>query len=206
MPKGHPYVFCIDVGSPKKIGWADSKSRRGTGDDLALALIELAHRLKRNEKVALGFEAPIWTPFRSELSEITKSRGGLELSPSRPWSAGAGCGALGVALALMPWCFNQISSAAGPVPATVRLDRFRSDCNLLLWEAFVSGAMKVDGATHHDDAALACDSFMARWPDLLSDIPEQSAFNHAVSSAILAGLDVDHREFSQPSLVIGARN
>jgi hypothetical protein len=74
---------------------------------------------------------------------------------------------------------------------------------LFLWEAFVSGAMKVVGTTHYDDARLACEAFVTRWPDLLSDVPPEPAVNHAVSSAMAAGLSIDRNELVTPALVIG---
>lgn len=64
--------------------------------------------------------------------------------------------------------------------------------------------MKVAGTTHHDDARLACDAFIARWPDLVSDVSPEPALNHAVSSAMVAGLAVDGDELAMSALVVGA--
>ena len=153
--------------------------------------------------VALGFEAPIWTPTRIDLARITSRRGGVETTYNRAWSAGAGTGALGAALALMPWCLARIAKRARPVATTVDLQRFRENGSLFLWEAFVSGTMKVVGSSHHDDARLACQAFIARWPELSSDIPAEPAINHAVSSAMAAGLSVEPGELVLPAVVIG---
>jgi hypothetical protein len=153
--------------------------------------------------VALGFEAPIWTPTRTDLARITSRRGGVETKYNRAWSASAGTGALGAALALMPWCLTRIVKAAGPVAATVDLERFRDTGGLFLWEAFVSGAMKVAGTSHHDDARLACEAFVARWPNLISDIPSEPAINHAVSCAMAAGLSINPSELALPAIVVG---
>ncbi len=198
-----PYVLCVDVGGPKKIGWADDEGRDGTGANLGEALDRLAALLLAGRRVALGFEAPIWTPVRGELARITRSRGGVETTYNRAWSAAAGTGALGAALALMPWCLTRIAKGSGPVATTVDLQRFHERGGLFLWEAFVSGAMKVVGTTHHDDARLACEAFVARWPDLLSDVPPEPAMNHAVSSAMAAGLSIDRNELVIPALVVG---
>ncbi len=199
----NPYVLCVDVGGPTKIGWADSEGRDGTGDTLGAALDELAELLLARRPVALGFEAPIWTPVRVELARITGRRGGVETTYNRAWSAGAGCGALGAALALMPWCLTRIAKGAGPVATTVDLQRFQDGDGLFLWEAFVSGLMKAAGTTHHDDARLACQAFVARWPDLRSDVPGEPALNHAVSSAMAAGLSIRQDELVLPALVVG---
>jgi hypothetical protein len=124
--------------------------------------------------VAIGFEAPIWTPRRADLARITGRRGGIETANNRAWSAGAGTGALGAALALMPWTFSHIRQGAGPVVLTVDLARFRSGAApLFVWEAFVSGIGK--GTSHHDDALLAVEAFLARWPAATSDVPPEPA-------------------------------
>lgn len=198
-----PHVLCVDVGGPTKIGWADSEGRDGTGANLGAALDGLTALLLAGHRIALGFEAPIWTPVRVELARITGRRGGVEKTSNRAWSAGAGIGALGAALALMPWCLTRIAKGAGPVATTVDLQRFREGGGLFLWEAFVSGVMKAVGTTHHNDARLACEAFVARWPDLRSDVPAEPALNHAVSSAMVAGLSIHRDELVVPALVVG---
>lgn len=197
-----PYVLCVDVGGPERIGWADVDGRDGTGADLGDALDRLSWRLRNDGWAALGFEAPIWTPTRTELSRLTARRGGVETTYNRAWSAGAGGGVLCAALALMPWCLARIAGIARPVTATVCLRRFRENGGLFLWEAFVSGKMKVVGASHQDDARHACQAFIARWPELSSDIPPEAAINHAVSSAMAAGLSIELDELVLPALVI----
>jgi hypothetical protein len=68
--------------------------------------------------------------------------------------------------------------------------------------------MKVAGTNHQDDARLACDIFVERWPNLRSDIPPEDsdvdrALNHAVSAAIVAGLLIDAGELGIPAVVLG---
>jgi hypothetical protein len=63
--------------------------------------------------------------------------------------------------------------------------------------------MKVVGSTHHNDARLACQAFIDRWPDLASDITAERAVNHAVSSAMVANLSIDPNKLVLPALVIG---
>ena len=199
-----PHVLCIDVGGPKNIGWADSTGAIGSGADILTALDRALALLKLGEPVAIGFEAPIWTPRRSELKELTSRRGGIEKVYNRPWSAGAGIGALGAALALMPWIFAYIRREAGPLALTVDLERFCSGETLLfIWEAFVSGIAK--GASHHDDALLAVAAFLGRWPDVRSDVPAEPALNHAVSAALASGLGADLAELTQAAIVVGVK-
>lgn len=197
-----PHILCIDVGSPAKVGWADDAGRIGSGLDIGEALDRAAALVAQGQPVALGFEAPIWTPRRAELARITGRRGGIETKYNRAWSAGAGTGALGAALALMPWCFAHLRGVAGDCAVTVNLERFRDgSVPLFVWEAFVSGIGK--GTSHHDDALLAVQAFKARWPSLESDVPAEPALNHAISAATASGLHTDSSEFGMASVVIG---
>ena len=198
-----PYVLCIDVGSYRNIGWAASDGACGTGEDLDSALDLVGACARSAGGAAIGFEAPIWTPARSVLTMLTRTRGGVEKAHNRAWSASAGCGALAAALVLMPYCLSRIYAVAGAIRATVDVDGFVMNRGLLIWEAFVSGSMKVVGTKHHDDARMACDAFTRRWPALMSDIPGEPATNHAIASAIAAGLTVDAAELRQPALVVG---
>ncbi|WP_238306511.1 hypothetical protein, partial [Methylobacterium gregans] len=106
------------------------------------------------------------------------------------------------ALALMPWSFARLRKTAGPVIVTINLARFRAgEASLFVWEAFVSGLGK--GTSHHDDALLAVQAFVARWPSLTSDILPEPALNHAVSAALASGLRVEVAEIAMPAVVVG---
>lgn len=93
--------------------------------------------------------------------------------------------------------------AVGPVATTVDLGRFQEVGGLLLWEAFISGEMKIAGSTHHDDARVACEVFVERWHNLESEVPPERATNHAISCAMAAGHDIDAAELIKPAIVIG---
>lgn len=197
-----PFTMCVDVGAPRNIGWSASDGSSGDGGNLRDGLDQLAEVLRQGQPATLGFEAPVWTPRRTDLARITGRRAGIEQELNRPWAAGPGTGALGAALALMPWCLARIVEVAGPVPTTIDLQRFKSGGGLLLWEAFVSGARKGASVTHAEDARIACDAFQARWPELVSDIPAEPALNHAVSSAMAVGLSIDPKELTMAALVV----
>ncbi len=202
MSERSVYVFCVDVGSPNNVGWADSEGNAGGPAAFEGALLNVSRRLQRGELVALGFEAPIWTPRRSEFARLTSSRGGAELALKRAWSAGAGCGALGAALALMPWCFTQLA-AGGVVPATTSVERFRQwRGGLFVWEALVTGAAK--GVEHHHDATYAVEAFVARLRDPQSDVPAEPALNHAAVALMVAGFAIAPDELASAGLVIAA--
>lgn len=195
------HIFCIDVGAPRNIGWADEEGQTGSGDDLAPALAELGRRLAEGQRVAIGFEAPTWTPRRADLAKITGSRGGAEAALRRPWSAGAGCGVLAAGLALMPWCFAILAATAGPTKATTQAGSFKAwSSGLFIWEALVTGTAK--GLSHHADAAFAVAAFRNRLPHLRSDIPKESALNHAAVALSVAGFEVNQEEVGMAGVVV----
>ena len=99
------------------------------------------------------------------------------------------------------WTFARIAESA-LVAATCRLDRWRERGGLLVWEAFVTGVAKLK--THDDDAGTALDVFMARWPDLRSDIPPEPALNLAIASAMSADSLVQLDELGSAAIVIAA--
>ena len=156
----------------------------------------------RGTPVAIGFEAPIWTPRRMDLARITGRRGGVEARYNRAWSAGAGAGALGAALAVMPWALTRPQQVTGPVTATTSLAAFLAGrSRILLWEAFMSDILKTTGL-HHDDARLAVEAFAARWPEIETDIPAEPAVSHAAVAASIAGFRVDPAELGAACLVV----
>lgn len=196
-------VIAIDVGGPEKIGWASSSGRSGTGPDLDGALRDVADALNQSIPVALGFEAPIWTPRREDLKRITSRRLGAEMTFNRAWSAGAGCAALGAALGLMPWCFSQIGRHTKERLATTSPIAFEErGKGLFVWEAFVSGHAKA--ATHMDDASLALVAFQARDLRAPSDVPDEPAINLAAAALMATGWTLDPWEISGAGHVVAA--
>jgi hypothetical protein len=55
--------------------------------------------------VALGFECPLFVPLNLQPEALTTARSG---EGSRPWSAGAGCGALATGLVQVAWILRKI--------------------------------------------------------------------------------------------------
>lgn len=45
-------------------------------------------------------------------------------------------------------------------------------------------------------------AFRARWPDLHSDVPTEPALNHAVTSAMAAGLSISPDELVMSAIVV----
>jgi len=201
-----PLIFAIDVGSPKNLGWANSRGGSGTYETLEAALQEVGKELSDGGSAAIGFEAPTWVPRRPNLLEINKSRGGVEITgKSRPWSGGPGSSVTATALAVMPWALTTILEAIEPKPtsttlATVIPEQWEQQGGLLVWEAFVSGDMKGDG--HAEDAKIAVEAFLALQSDYESAIPPQAAFSTAAASLMVTGWRTDWGEVGMPCLVV----
>jgi hypothetical protein len=155
-------IAAVDIGSPMsgRLGWAVLESGE-TGKDISRLISVLVEGLARGP-VALGFEAPLWVPIRTDPMALTKARGG---EGARSWSAGAGTGALATGLVVTTHILQALRDAAPD--ATASLD-FRNPPahpgGLLLWEAFVSAAAK--GSSHQDDALIAAKAFRASCDDL----------------------------------------
>jgi hypothetical protein len=202
------FTLAIDVGKPENVGWASSEhpTEVHVGFDQAIfdqAINRLAAHLQEDGRATIGFEAPIWTPRRATLNDITKARGGVESSLRRAWTANAGACALACGLGLMPWVFERIAKAAPNTKATVKLDQWLERGGLFVWEAFVTGGAK--RATNDEDARAALEAFEERWPDLKSDVTPEPAVNLAVAAALASGLAIDPSEIGAPSIVVVAR-
>ena len=144
-------TLVIDAGSPVNLGWANSSGKSGGAQTLADAVDRLGEALRAGDRAALGIEAPLWTPRRTDIRTITLARGG---EGSRAWSQSTGACVTAAGLGGMGFVFGRLSGLS----ATVRPDRWR-DGVLLIWEAFVSGVGKTKGGTHEDDARAALRAF-----------------------------------------------
>lgn len=195
-------VAAIDVGSPSKMGWATSQGRFGCGDPIDI-IADIVLALTDGIPVCLGFEAPLWAPRSRDFTRMTANRGGIESRMRRPWSAGAGCGALTAGLANMAWVLEQLHSSTGSVESTTQPSRLKSGgARLLIWEAFVSGDQKAD--THSGDAEVAVAAFQDHWPDLRSAIDHEPSVNLAAAALLATGHLIATRELGLPGVVVSA--
>jgi len=160
-------VCCADIGSVRQGNfgwWAQSEGptpESEAGDRLEILATWVAGQINLGCKVALGFECPLFVPLPVNAEDLGRARAG---EGNRPWSAGAGSGALATGLAQVPWILGQIrTSTSQPIPAWLDWDQFvRSETGLFLWEAFVSGSSK--GTSHTDDARKAVAAFQNSLP------------------------------------------
>lgn len=204
-------VVAVDVGSVKtNYAWAglDLPDRRPVGEGghdpegTALAVLEA---LVDGAPVALGFEAPLMVPVSpvgpvNGWTTLGKARQGETVDGrSRPWSAGAGSGALATGLVQLAWVLERVGCGFPGLRCTTRPEPWLSgEADLFLWEAFVSGTGKPvpSGITQHAaDAAAAADTFADRLEAKTlstSDVvcAPASAFNLAAAAAAYAGLSV----------------
>ena len=189
-------ICCADIGSIKNhnFGWASVRgdTRRG-GKAIGGLVDEVVGRLAAGGKVALGFECPLWVPVPDDPSGLTAGRA---VDGNKPWSAGAGAGALAAGLTETAWILREIGrgledTGAMLPPAYVDWEGFTGAATgIFLWEAFVTGAAKGAGAAGEDghiaDAQTACEEFAARLPDPTSKSVDEPP--HAARSLIGAAL------------------
>ena len=131
-------VAVIDIGSPANVGWCllpDGLAIHDLGD--------LAGRIAKALETgpcAVGFEAPMYVPYREDFRSLNKARGGER---NRAWSASAGATVLAQALVVVPYFLRLLCDQAPQ--AQCFLDWLamphRPQC-ILFFEAFVSGRTK----------------------------------------------------------------
>lgn len=203
-------IACADVGSEAagNFGWALQDvpgplrefPESGSLEAFAAALVA---RLRSGVSVALGFECPLYVPLRDNPKELTRSRTG---EGNRPWSAGAGCGALATGLVQTTWLLRRLRESLSPQPLAFFAwhDFVRSPGSILLWEAFISRTAKSN--SHHGDAMLAVQAFERALPEpqRRNLIDEDSVFSLVASALLRAGWSVTTAMLSSPCLCLAA--
>lgn len=163
-------IHCADIGSVKKgnFGWArlavaDPPAECTTGHDIRKFVESISADLNSGERVALGFECPLFVPIPDDPAELTSARRG---EGDRPWSAGGGAGVLATGLTEVLWILDQVGSRVRSRPSVfVEWSTFQEATEgLFIWEAFVSKDAKAH--THCGDADLAVRAFRSALPDL----------------------------------------
>lgn len=137
------FIFGIDVGSVRRPGgfsWAgidDEGGLQAVGKDNPQALAEaVIDRLRLGSLVALAFESPLSVPVPLDWHDLGRARDG---EGRRPWSAGAGAGALATGLVQAAWTCRHIAQSVPHVRATTQPDRLgNGTCQLLIAEALVA--------------------------------------------------------------------
>lgn len=209
-------IVAVDVGSVRAVSrfaWAafdvPTDEPVDTGDSPASAVAALKVGIGDDRRAALLLESPLGVPVPdiSGWQDLGKARHG---EGNRPWSLGAGAGALGTGLVQAAWILQALAAYQADLTATTQIDRWQDGrARLLLAEAFVSGTGKpVPVATnqHDADATAAGTEFVHRLASnaLVSDVrcAPQAAVNLLAAAAIWAGLRIDQDELRQDVLVV----
>jgi hypothetical protein len=214
-------VLAVDIGSvasPSKFAWAafDAPGRvlvKG-GEDPESAVSALVPGLLAGAQAVLLLEAPMSVPVPDGqpgawhwLGKARSNEG------NRPWSAGAGAGALATGLAQGAWMLRQLADLVPGMEVTTQFGAWRSGgAQLLLGETFITAAGKPEPlavSQHLADAAaagLALLEMLDSPATVASSVccsPRES-FNLLAAMALWAGLRIGTAELRSEVLVVSA--
>lgn len=203
-------VYCADVGSIKQgnFGWAREdvgagKLERHRGGREIVDLVDaLAEDLAAGVPVALGFECPLFVPVPEDPFRLGVARPG---EGARPWSAGAGTGALTTGLVQAAWVLAGLRTRRPHDHVHLSWAQFEAaQSGLFLWEAFVTE--KAKAITHVDDATVAVACFAAALPDpsSASVVAAERPLSLVGAAALWAGWSDDVEFLHAPCLVLKA--
>lgn len=203
-----PIIWCADIGSikNKKFGWCrgiqiEDEFKFITGTDIGEFAKGIANDLSVGNKVAIGFECPLFIPISDNPLHLTSARQG---EGDRAWSAGAGCGALATGLTESVWILSKIKeSSEVEIFPTFGWEKFRKGlANLFIWEAFVSKDSKVQ--THSGDAKVAVRAFLRGYPNIVeaNAVIADNPYNLVAAALLRAGLTKNIDLLSQACIVI----
>lgn len=199
-------IYCADIGSVKRnnFGWArlsdaDISDGCSTGSDISLLASFVSADLNSGEKVALGFECPLFVPISADPAELTSARVG---EGNRPWSAGAGAGSLATGLTQTLWLLDRTQSSLNhKVPFFLDWSLFRdAEGGLFLWEAFVTDKSKQN--SHCEDAEAAARAFRRGLPEPENAITPGKVRSLLGAALIQSGWTTDIDCLGKPCLVI----
>lgn len=196
-------IGVVDVGSPKNIGWAIlSSDGDEVGHDLDV-FIKRFGELAEKAPAALGFEAPMFVPFGRPLERLTAQRNG---EGRRPWSAGAGATVTTIGLVVVCHVLAGLRERLPDRNASLDWrDWLASSHELLLFEAFVSGANHAAPGEHEVDALNAARAFQASLGglDAANAVCEDQVFSLVGACMARTGWETGNPDLlSQPCLVI----
>lgn len=205
-------VYCADVGSIKQrnFGWAREEvpageiERHRGGTEIVELVDALADDLGGGVPVALGFECPLFVPVPEDPFRLGAARPG---EGKRPWSAGAGTGALTTGLVQAAWVLAELRKRRPGDRVYLDWEQFESATGgggLFLWEAFVTE--KAKAVTDVDDATVAVACFVAALPDprSASAVSAERPLSLVGAAALWAGWSDDVELLHAPRLVLKA--
>jgi hypothetical protein len=199
----HMRVAVIDIGKPENIGWAIDDPAQD-GNDLDRCIDIVADAL-RSGPVTLGFEAPMFVPYRTEWRKLTKARTGeCGDGINRAFSASAGATATVTALVVVPYVLRQLRQLVPDATATLDWHSPPTEPQrLLLFEAFVTNQRKTSDVRHVEDARLAIAAFRS---GPRNAVEEPECLNLLGAMMLRTGWGMDPAILTRPCLVVRAQD
>lgn len=204
-------IYVVDAGSHAsgKFHWVASSDLQQSSNDPGALASAIVKDLRRGRRVALGYESPLFVPVATDTERLGRARPGecqVETG-NRPFTAGAGAAVLATGIQSLAWVLREIQQASPnkiPSTSTRWSDFLAKQCDLFVWEAFVSGSEKAVPPSHAGDAALAIRAFMEVMsrPENPTRIPLSQAFSLAGAAILWAGLSQDVALLSEPCVVL----
>ena len=176
--------------------------RHRGGTEIAELVEAVAGDLGDGVPVALGFECPLFVPVPEDPFRLGSARPG---EGSRPWSAGAGTGALTTGLVPAVWVLTDLRRRRPTDLVFFDWASFNAaGAGLYLWETFVTE--KAKATTHVDDAAIAVACFTAALPDLerANAVTAERPLSLVGAAGLWAGWSDDAEFLRTPCLVLKA--
>ena len=203
-------VAVVDIGKPgANFGWAMVGDTGAEGNDVDVCVQSLAEAL-RKRPLALGFEAPMFIPVRTDPERLTAARSGEfgKGLPSRPFSASAGATVLVTGLVVVSYILNTLRPL---VPEAIATLDWRSPLagpgRLMLFEAFITDQRKTTDTRHIEDAHLAIAAFQRGMRDpanFQSSVEEPICLSLLGAIMLRTGWATDPAILSTPCLVVRA--
>jgi len=185
-----------------------------SGTNPESAVSALVPGLLAGAQAALLLQAPTSVPVPGGQPDAWRGLGKARGERNRPWSAGAGAGALATGLAQGAWMLRELAVTVPGLTTTTQAETWRrGDAQLLLAEAFITGSGKPEPLPAVQDAADAIAAGLALVEILDSSAPLVSSvccsprdpFNLRAAMALWARLRIDPDELRAEALVVAAR-
>jgi hypothetical protein len=202
-------IYVADAGSVSKdnFHWVSSRNIETSALDPRGLAEAIANDLNSGNKVALGYESPLFVPADADPDSLGRARSGecQQATGNRPFTAGAGAAVLATGIQSLAWVLRETKKLAPNATASTRWDDFRGGaCQLFVWEAFVSGSEKAYPPSHSGDAALAIAAFrqVSSYKDNPTRIRCSAAFSLVGAAVVWSGLSKDLALLAEPCVVI----
>lgn len=202
-------IYVADAGSVSKdnFHWVCSRDVETSAIDPRALAAAVALDLNSGNRVALGYESPLFVPADRDPNSLGRSRDGecQQATGNRPFTAGAGAAVLATGIQSIAWVLRETKHLAPNATASTRWADFRGGaCPLFVWEAFVSGSEKAYPPSHGGDAALAIAAFrqVSSRDDNPTRVHCSKAFSLVGAAVVWSGLSNDLTLLAEPCVVL----